>query len=164
MIQLIQVSGVFFGVVSQSTLVLYGALAQVRYDPPQFPKLNRSSYSATSNVITPTTTQNMDNRAMAADQDRGPLLLGVSWTLATASFLFVSLRVHGRLRLTRNLWWDDWLMIVTMVSGWPESSQVFFLLKYKIRHLLFATLSYGPFMPISEPVAIFTIFKKDKLN
>jgi hypothetical protein len=43
--------------------------------------------------------------------DRGPLLVGVSWLLVSASAVFLSLRIYCKFKRRRNLWWDDYIVI-----------------------------------------------------
>ena len=50
------------------------------------------------------------------DQERGSIILGVTWTLTLLSLLFVSLRTYTRVRLVQKVWWDDWLAIISIVS------------------------------------------------
>ncbi|MDI1486614.1 MAG: hypothetical protein OHK93_005846 [Ramalina farinacea] len=49
------------------------------------------------------------------DVDRGDILKGVSWALAIIAICFVSLRVYCRTLITRNMWWDDWMIVLTMI-------------------------------------------------
>lgn len=58
------------------------------------------------------------NRAapLDGDVDRSSTLIGVSWTLATLATIFVSLRFYSRIFITRNPWWDDWAILLTLVS------------------------------------------------
>lgn len=59
------------------------------------------------------------------DRDQGWALLAVCWAFVTAAFLTTVLRVWVRLRLTRNIGWDDYHMIAAIVrtSGfsWLEN-------------------------------------------
>lgn len=50
------------------------------------------------------------------DQDRGSVILGVTWTLTLISIIFVCLRMYSRVRLIRKTWWDDWLAVIAVVS------------------------------------------------
>jgi len=47
------------------------------------------------------------------NQNRAGWLNAVAWTEVTVSTVFVALRLYSRTRLTRNLWWDDWFMVIT---------------------------------------------------
>lgn len=51
------------------------------------------------------------------DQDRGSTLDALSWTLAVVSLVLCTARVYGRIKLTRNMWWDDWLILITMAMA-----------------------------------------------
>ena len=51
------------------------------------------------------------------DVDRNTVLTGVSWTLASLAMTLVTLRIYCRVFVTRNMWWDDWAIILTMVSS-----------------------------------------------
>ncbi|KXH67760.1 hypothetical protein CSAL01_07836 [Colletotrichum salicis] len=48
--------------------------------------------------------------------DRGTRLLAVTWSLCVASATLLSLRIYCKLWRGRGLWWDDHLLIVSMVS------------------------------------------------
>ncbi|OHE98243.1 hypothetical protein CORC01_06440 [Colletotrichum orchidophilum] len=48
--------------------------------------------------------------------DRGTKLLAVTWTLCVASATLLSLRIYCKLWRGRGLWWDDHLLIISMVS------------------------------------------------
>ncbi len=54
------------------------------------------------------------------DRDRNAVLTGVSWALASLAITFVTLRIYCRVFITRNMWWDDWAIILTMVSSRPS--------------------------------------------
>ncbi|KAK7976875.1 hypothetical protein PG989_015338 [Apiospora arundinis] len=43
--------------------------------------------------------------------DRGPLINGVSWTLAAFSGVVLGLRVYAKLSRHRGLWWDDYIAL-----------------------------------------------------
>lgn len=49
------------------------------------------------------------------DRNRASELDALAWTWTAVASAFVSMRIYSRLRLTRNLWWDDYTMIVTVV-------------------------------------------------
>ena len=50
------------------------------------------------------------------DVDRGWTLLAVCWAFVLCAFITTVLRVVVRSRLTRNLGWDDFWMVMAMVS------------------------------------------------
>lgn len=57
--------------------------------------------------------------ALLADEDRGPILLGVSWILASMATTFLAVRIYCKFIATgRLLWWDDWILI----GGWVRSA------------------------------------------
>lgn len=49
------------------------------------------------------------------DESRALELLLVTWIEFAVSLIFVALRFYTRSRITRNLWYDDWVMLFTMV-------------------------------------------------
>lgn len=51
------------------------------------------------------------------EQNRAALLLGIVWTECALSFVFVLCRFHCRKNITRNIWWDDWFILITFVSN-----------------------------------------------
>ena len=50
------------------------------------------------------------------DQNRATELVVVTWVWCSLSLMAVGLRLYSRVRITRNLWWDDWIIFFTMVS------------------------------------------------
>jgi len=50
------------------------------------------------------------------DEEKGWALIPVCWALVLGALVSTILRVYIRARLTRNLGWDDTVMVVTMVS------------------------------------------------
>ena len=61
------------------------------------------------------------------DVSRTTLLVAVSWTLASIALLFVLLRTYCRALIARNMWWDDWSIILTMVWAPPLLASSLFL-------------------------------------
>ena len=53
----------------------------------------------------------------SGDVDRSAALLGTSWALAAIAMTFVAARVYCRTCITRKIWWDDWAIVITMVSS-----------------------------------------------
>lgn len=49
------------------------------------------------------------------DVNRAPTLIGVTWFECVLSTLFVALRFYCRIKITRNVWWDDWVILLTLV-------------------------------------------------
>lgn len=49
------------------------------------------------------------------DHDRAAELNTCAWTWFSLSTLFVAARVYGRLKLTRNFWYDDLFILITWV-------------------------------------------------
>lgn len=49
--------------------------------------------------------------------DRGPLLLGVCWTLTSLSTVMVALRFYCRVNYQGRVWWDDFWMAVALVRS-----------------------------------------------
>ena len=54
------------------------------------------------------------------DYDRSGELDALAWTWVILAGIFVSMRIYSRLRLTRNMWWDDYVMMLTMVCRRPS--------------------------------------------
>ena len=50
------------------------------------------------------------------DVDQGWAILSVCWSFVLCAFLTTVLRIVVRVRLTRNLGWDDFWMVMAMVS------------------------------------------------
>lgn len=55
------------------------------------------------------------------DINRAPTLLAVTWLECSLSTLFVAARFYCRIKVTRNLWWDDWAILVTLVDSAAKS-------------------------------------------
>ncbi|KAK4154919.1 hypothetical protein C8A00DRAFT_13996 [Chaetomidium leptoderma] len=51
--------------------------------------------------------------AQLPHDDRGPMLIGVSWGLAVVAAAFLALRVYCKHITKRRLWWDDWILIAS---------------------------------------------------
>lgn len=49
------------------------------------------------------------------DQNRGISLLEVGWIECFLAIIIVGLRLYTRVKYTRKLWWDDWVMLLTLV-------------------------------------------------
>lgn len=54
---------------------------------------------------------------VGGNENRAIELITVSWSLCVISVVLVGLRLYSRIRITRNLWWDDYFIIVTAVGG-----------------------------------------------
>lgn len=48
------------------------------------------------------------------DEDRGPRLLGIFWTMVAVSTVMLSLRFYVRFKI-HSIGWDDWMMLLTWV-------------------------------------------------
>ena len=59
----------------------------------------------------------MNNLAEPPDGDRNRAteLIVLCWVEFIIGFSFVAARFYSRVRLTRNLWWDDWWILITLV-------------------------------------------------
>ena len=51
----------------------------------------------------------------AEDKNRAVELLMVTWIECTISMICVALRFYTRIKITRNVWYDDWVILFTMV-------------------------------------------------
>ena len=51
------------------------------------------------------------------DMNRAGEVYGFTWSLEMISLLFVVSRMYSRIKLTRNVWWDDWLVCFAFVSS-----------------------------------------------
>ena len=58
------------------------------------------------------------------DQDRATELNAFAWTWFSISTVFVAARVYSRLRLTRNFWYDDVFIVLTLVNHDKQHSLV----------------------------------------
>jgi hypothetical protein len=58
----------------------------------------------------------MTDSIVSLAQSRGPAILAIGWTFVAVSTLFVVARVYTRLRVTRNLGYDDGLVVIAVVS------------------------------------------------
>ncbi|CAF9938565.1 MAG: hypothetical protein HETSPECPRED_001111 [Heterodermia speciosa] len=46
------------------------------------------------------------------DLNRAAEIYGFTWSLEIISLFFVVSRMYSRIKLTRNVWWDDWLVCI----------------------------------------------------
>lgn len=56
------------------------------------------------------------NTSLGHGQDRASVLLAVAWTECAISSIFITFRFYCRKKITKNIWWDDWLILITFVS------------------------------------------------
>ena len=50
------------------------------------------------------------------EQNRADLLLAVAWTEVAISSVFITFRFYCRKKITKNLWWDKWFILITFVG------------------------------------------------
>lgn len=50
------------------------------------------------------------------DDDKGPMVLRTVWVLISISTLVVLARIYTKVRKTHRLYWDDFLMMLALVS------------------------------------------------
>lgn len=50
------------------------------------------------------------------DHNRGPGILAVCCSLVAVSSIFVAMRFYVRVRMTKNVAWDDWTVLASWVS------------------------------------------------
>jgi hypothetical protein len=53
---------------------------------------------------------------MGKPSDYGPILNGVMWLQVIISSVFIVLRIYTRYYIIRSLGWDDYMMVVNLVS------------------------------------------------
>ena len=53
------------------------------------------------------------------DLNRAVELNALVWSWFVVSLTVVGLRFYSRLALTRNLWWDDWFILLTLLPQAP---------------------------------------------
>lgn len=49
-------------------------------------------------------------------ESRAPILQGVMWTVAIVPLMFVAMRLYVRIYLRRVFGWDDFIIIIAIVS------------------------------------------------
>lgn len=57
----------------------------------------------------------MMKRTSYEDQNVGPTLKSLAWTLAAISIVIVSMRFYVRIFIVRRVRWDDWTMLLSLV-------------------------------------------------
>ena len=57
------------------------------------------------------------SRPVDGDRDQGWAIVSVCWAFVTLALISTLLRVWVRSRITRNLGWDDYNMMIAMVKG-----------------------------------------------
>jgi hypothetical protein len=50
------------------------------------------------------------------DESRAPTIQGVMWTMAIVPLVFVLMRLYVRVALRRVFGWDDFIIIIALVS------------------------------------------------
>ena len=58
------------------------------------------------------------------DYNRAGELDALAWTWSILAGIIVSMRIYSRLRLTHNMWWDDYAIILTVVCLRPSLRQL----------------------------------------
>ena len=53
---------------------------------------------------------------VGGDRDKGPEFIRVAWIECSVAIVFVALRFYSRITYVRKLWWDDWVVLFTLVS------------------------------------------------
>jgi hypothetical protein len=62
---------------------------------------------------------------MGKPSDYGPILNGVMWLQVIISSVFIALRIYTRYYIIRSLGWDDYMMVINLVSQDPLDSSFF---------------------------------------
>lgn len=52
---------------------------------------------------------------MSDPQDKGPIILGVTWAFTSLSVIVIALRFYVRVKLANGLKAHDWLMLLALV-------------------------------------------------
>lgn len=50
------------------------------------------------------------------DLNRASEVYAFTWTLISVALIFVVGRMYSRIKLTRNVWWDDWCVCISLVT------------------------------------------------
>ncbi|KAL9605657.1 MAG: hypothetical protein Q9179_001162 [Wetmoreana sp. 5 TL-2023] len=84
------------------------------------------------------------------DVNRAATLNSYTWILASFSLVIFGLRMFVRARLTRNLWWDDWFITISMVchpvlvrKKSPTNRTKMFTLTFSIMWSVYAGRGYA---------------------
>lgn len=72
---------------------------------------------------------------MTPDDNLGPLTLRTLWTLLGISTVFIFARLVVKCRTTRRIYWDDFLMVLALVSSISRRMQETVLLTPRERVL-----------------------------
>ena len=57
------------------------------------------------------------------DRNRAPELIIICWLEFIIGFAFVTARFYSRIRITRNVGWDDWWILITLVTCYTETGK-----------------------------------------
>ena len=60
---------------------------------------------------------NQSAHSPGSGENRANYLISVTWVQCAVSIVFVALRFWSRARITRNIWWDDWAILIPLVSN-----------------------------------------------
>lgn len=97
------------------------------------------------------------------NRNRASELVAITWTWCIFSMVFVALRFYSRTRITHNIWWDDWFILITMVcalEGWSGVDWSTDNIRFSSSPLHFP--HYGLYLPRTMAVDIFTIWLSNK--
>lgn len=50
------------------------------------------------------------------DVNQGPGLIAAAWIMGSAGCSLLALRMYARIAIVKNVGWDDWTMIIAVVS------------------------------------------------
>ena len=56
------------------------------------------------------------NPSPTGDQNLGPKINAVNWTFTSVAAVAVGARMYGRLKVTHNFGWDDFWIVVSIMS------------------------------------------------
>ena len=80
------------------------------------------------------------------DIDRASEVHAFTWTLESVALICVAARMYSRVKLTRNLWWDDWCICMAVVGILHVFSAISDAAGTS-RHLISPSQSCGASMP-----------------
>lgn len=65
----------------------------------------------------------MATPALPPNHNRAGEVYAFTWILEILSLTFVVGRMYSRIKLTRNVWWDDWCVCIALVSESETETQ-----------------------------------------
>ena len=78
------------------------------------------------------------------DRNRAGELDAIAWSWCAVSIVVVGAKLYSRIRITRNMWWDDWFIVITMVPSLNKDAEQHHTERFVNRSSQLASQALGP--------------------